>query len=816
MDGFLLDVRSAWRAAWRRPALTTLTILTLVLGIGANTAIFAVARGVLLRPLPYQDPESVAMIWRTATNASEPRGTATPEMLREYRARATSFADIAAVELWRGNLSAQVDLITNDGAERLRGSLVTPNFFSLLGVNAALGRAFGDGDGRESVVLSDGLWRRRFGGDPAIVGQTVDIVSGRARTRVRAQVIGVLPPRFRFTYPEDTEIWLSLPWAEVERSTPQALLYHVIARMKPGVTVETANSEMASVVASMHAALPKAAYDRMQVWVEPAHEWSVGRVRPAVRLVGGVTLLLLVIACLNVASLLVAQTTARRREFALQQSLGASRGRLVRQLFTESAMFTAIAVGAALVVVALLQQAVRAILPAQMPRVDETGIDLLTVAWTTGIGATTLLVAGVLPSWRATRVDPNAELMLGGRSASGGRAAARLRHGLTIVQLAAASLLLLGGSVLLQSLWNLQRVDLGFDGSVLTQELRLLGPNYREPDRLRQFQEDLLRTVRAIPGVREASSTSAIPLRGVDFRMALPIPGTNERLSANRRHVDPAYFDVMKIPVMEGRLLNASDTATSGLVTVVSKSFAERMFPGRPAVGQSVPFQRMATTGPPRLVVDPIEIVGVVGDVRSVRVDEAGGPAYYLPQAQVPTELFCLVIRADGSADHIATAVRAAIHHLDPAQPAGPMTTVADVVGGTIADRRFYAVATTAFAMIALALTVAGLYGVMLIAATERVREMGIRVALGATRRGLVMLLLRQGIAPVMAGIALGGLIAAWALRFIASYLFAVDQVGVAAYLVVTLVIAAGGAAACLLPARRASMVDPMEALRSE
>jgi predicted permease len=814
MDGFLLDVRSAWRAAWRRPALTALTILTLVLGIGANTAIFAVARGVLLRPLPYQDPESVAMIW-THSTATQTRGIATPEMVLQYRASATSFADISAVELWRGSMSAQVDLVTNDGAERLRGSFVTPNFFSLLGVSAVVGRTFGDGDGQESVVLSDGLWRRRFGGDPAIVGQTVDLVSGRMRTRVRAQVIGVLPPRFRFTYPDDTEIWLARRWSEVAQLSRGASLYTVLARLKPGVSVATANGQMASVLASMNAASPKSAYDRRRLWVEPIHEWSLGAVRPAVRLVGGVTLLLLVIACLNVASLLVAQTTIRRREFALQQSLGASRGRLVRQLLTESAMFTAIAVGAALIVVALLQQVIRAILPSQMPRVDEIGIDLFTVAWTTSIGATTLLLAGVLPSWRATRVDPNAELMLGGRSASGGLAAARLRQGLTVVQLAAASLLLLGGSVLLQSLWNLQRISLGFDGTVLTQELRLLGPSYRQPGQLVRFQEDLLRAVRAIPGVREASSTSAIPMRGVDWQTGLPIPGTAERLTVNRRHVDPAYFDVMRIPLIEGRLLTDADTATSALVTVVSKSLAERVFPGKPALGQSLTVQRMDTSGA-RMADEPVEIVGVVGDVRSVRIEDAGRASYYLAQSQVPSELFCLVIRADGSADHIATAVRAAIHDLDPSQPAGPMTTVEDVVAGTIADRRFYAVATTAFAIVAFLLTVAGLYGVMLIAAAERVREMGIRVALGATRRGLVMMLLRQGIAPVLAGIALGGLVAAWAVRFIASYLFAFEQIGAAAYIVVTLVIATGGAAACLLPARRASMVDPMEALRSE
>lgn len=816
MDGFLLDVRSAWRAAWRRPALTGLIVFTLVLGIGANTAIFAVARGVLLRPLPYQDPETLVMIWRGAANAAEPRGIATPEMLREYRARATSFGDIAAVELWRGSLSAQVDLATNDGAERLRGSFATPNFFSLVGVSAALGRTFAEGDGRNTVVLSDGLWRRRFGGDPGIVGQTIDIAVGRARSRLRVHVLGVLPPRFRFTYPEDTEIWMALPWPEVAAAPLNALQYHIVARLKPGVSHQAASSEMASVVASMHAAFPKNQYDRMLVWTEPMHEWSVGRVRPAVRLVAGVTLLLLVIACLNVASLILAQTTARRRAFALQQSLGASRGRLIRQLLTESAMLTAVAAGAAVIVVALLQQVVRAVLPLQMPRVDEIGIDALTVAWTTGVGAVTLLLAGLLPSWRATRVNPNTELVLGGRSASGGRVATRLRQALTVLQLAAASLLLFGGSVLLQSLWNLRHVDLGFDGSVLTQEIRLLGPAYREPEQIDLFHDDLLERVRAIPGVREASTTSAIPLRGVDFRVNLPVPDSKERLLANRRHVDPEYFDVMRIPLLDGRLLAGTDTAASAPVTVVSESLARRMFPGRTAVGQALTYPRLAASGPQRIVRDPIEIVGVVGDIRSVRVDEAGGPAFYVPQSQEPSELICLVIRVDAGADHIAAAVRTAIRGIDPNQPAGRMTTIDDVVDSTIADRRFYAVATTAFGAIALLLTVAGLYGVMLIVAAERVRELGIRVALGATRQALVAMLLRQGIAPVLAGVALGGLVAAWAVRFLATYLFDVEQVSALVYVMVTLLVTLGGVVACLLPARGASMVDPVEALRSE
>lgn len=795
-----------------------------MLGIGANTAIFAVARGVLLRPLPYKDPGSLVMLWRTAVNnagglqavlaARDARGIATSEMFSEYRTRASAFTDVAAVELWRGNTSAQVDLAGADGAERLRGSIVTPNFFAVLGVNAAIGRTFVESDDRGAVVLSDALWRRRFGADPTVIGQTIELVSGRPRTRDRFEVIGVLPPRFRFTYPEDTEVWLSLPWKDAAAARKQGLLYYVIARLKPGVTPEAATGDMETVSASMHADLPRGGYDRMRVWIEPVHEWSVGRVRPAVRLIAGVTILLLAIACLNVASLLLAQTTARRREVALQQTLGASRGRLIRQMLTESALFTVVSSVAAVAVVVLIQQALRAMLPPSMPRVDEIGIDLWTIGWTTAIGTATLLLAGLLPSWRGSMVDPYAELVLGGRAASGGRTAARIRQALTALQIGAASLLLIGGTLLLQSLWNLQHVDLGFDGGdVLTQEMRLMSPIYRDMARHRAFHDEMLARVRQIPGVREASTTSSIPFRGVDLMRSLSVPGTTERSLTNERHVDPAYFGVMRIPLIEGRLLTVEDSGAAPLVAVVSQSFARAFFPDGRAVGRQMP----ASLGPFGAIDSPpTEIVGIVGDVRAIRVEDAGGPAYYVPRAQESFDVICLVIRADPAADHIAAAVRSVIREIDPTQPVGPMTTVGDLVSGTIADRRFYAVATTAFAVIAFLLTIAGLYGVMVIAAAERVRELGIRVAVGATRRALIVLLLRQGIVPVIAGVVVGGLAAASTMRFLRSYLFDIEQIGPVVFATVSILVAVGGLMACLFPARRASTVDPMEALRSE
>lgn len=818
MDGFLLDVRTAWRAARRRPHLTILTVLTLVLGIGANTAIFAVARGTLLRPLPYADPDSLVMIWRASVTTPESRGIATSEMVLEYRARAKSFTDMAAVDLWTNNLGSRMDFAGGDGAERWRGSKVTPNFFAMLGVQAAMGRTFVETDEPNVVVLSDALWRRRFGADPNIVGQAIELAGGRGRAREKFEVIGVLPPRFRFTYPEDTELWAPLPWREVAAAPTQALVYDVIARLKDGAGVSAAMNDMGAVVASMHADRPKGGYDRMRAWIEPVHEWSVGRVRPAVRLIVAVTALLLLIACLNVASLLLAQTAPRRRELALQQTLGASRGRLIRQMLTEAAITTLVATVAALGFVMVMQQAIRAILPPAMPRADEIGVDLWTIGWTTALAAATLILASLLPAWRGTTVDPHQVLVVGGRSSSGGRATARLRQALTALQIAGASVMLIGGGLLLNSLWNLQHVDLGFDGdAVLTQELRLLGPAYRDPLRQLAFHDEVLQRVRQIPGVREAATTTAIPFRGVDFLRSFSHLDPTVRIAANMRNVDPAYFSLMRIPTLVGRLFTAADDRGGPSVAVVSESFARAYFADTNVLGRQVPNQRLVTAdGKPRLVPDPLEIVGVVSDVRSVRVEDEPRPAVYLPRAQQPSELMCLVIRTDPGADHVAAAARAAITSVDPNQPVGPMTTVGGVVDGTIADRRFIAIAASAFAVIALLLTVAGLYGVMVIAANERVRELGIRVALGATRRAVVSLLVRQGLAPVLIGVVLGGIAASWGMRFMTSYLFGVTSIGVTAYATVILPVSLGGLAACVFPARVASRVDPMQALRSE
>jgi len=803
------DLRYAGRALRRRPGYAFATILTLALGIGANTAIFAVVRGVLLRPLPYAAPDRVVMIWRERKgDAILRRGLATPFHVQQWRARARTLADLAALEMWNTDVSARMDLAGEEGAERLRGSFASPNFFDLLGVRAALGRTFSDGDtasgAADVVVLSDGLWRRRFGADRAVIGRTIDLTVGRRDRRIRRfTVIGVLPPRFRFTYPKDTELWTPRSWHDIEGGPRDAITYTVIARLRDGVLLAQAQAEMVAVNDAMARDLPDDRYVSSEfAALEPVQDYVAGQFRSAMFLLIGVTAFLLVVACVNVANLLLARTVERSRELAVRAALGASRGRLARQLLAEGIVLASAGGILGMAFAAMLQPALRATLPSTIPRVDEIGIDAITLAWAFGIAALMSIAAGLAPSWRGT---PNlhAALKQGGTTVTGDPRAARWRRVLIAAQVAAVVVLLLGGGLLLHSFWNLQRVDLGFDGSrVLTMEMRLIAPRYRDEQRLRLFQEALLERVRAVPGVTQASMTSSVPLRGVDWRKSFSADGRPGRYIANERQVDPDYFSLMHIPLHAGRRFDTNDTASSPRVAIVSEGLAREMFHGESAIGRFVDLDPRA------------QIVGVVGDVRHVRVDEAAAPAIYTARAQWPSELICVVARTTPGAAGVAAAVRKAINSVDPNQPVEGVTTLDQIVSASIADRRFYAAATTAFSVVALLLAIAGLYGIVSRGVAERVRELGIRIVLGAARRDLIGLVVRQGLSPVAFGLALGAVAAYWTSRMLRGFLFNVTTVDPVIYIAVPVLVIVIAAVACYVPARRATKLDPIAALR--
>jgi putative ABC transport system permease protein len=810
MAGLLNDLRGAWRLLYRYRGTSLVILLTLALGLGANIAIFAIGRGVLLRPLPYQDPDRLVMLWGRrlpVSPGSTGRGLATPQWFREIRARQQSFSSMAAIELWNGNPSAMFDLASAEGAERLRGAYATPGFFETIGVGAATGRTFTAADSSDVAVISHELWQRLFAGSSEVIGRRLELAAGRGRQRTTRAltIIGALPPRVQFSYPESTDVWLPLPARQLEEARLQdAIMYRIVARLRPGTTLQQANDDMTAVKASMATDLGRD-MDRFVFWLEPVHEYAVGAVRPAVRLLSAVAALVFIVACLNVTTLLLAQMVERRREIAVQLALGASRWRIVRQLFTESGVTAAVAAIVSVALVALLQPVLRAAMPPGIPRVDEIGVDPLTLALVTALVTLAIVLSAIVPGWRSSAIDPGPEIVSTSRTTTASRVAAMWRHGLVIAQVAMVVVLLAGGGLLLHSFWNLQHIDLGFDGGrVFTAEMRLLDPKYNDDARLKAFQSEWLARVRALPGVQRASITSSVPLRGVDWTRAFTHRG--ERLAAKERDVDPEYFAVMGIPLLSGRTFSSSDVEAAAPVAIVSRSLAARLFPGQNPLGQRLEL------GPKQ---QP-EIVGVVGDVRNVRVEADGDPAYYVPRAQQSSEIICLVARTAPGTPDLAPAVRAVAASIDPLQPVFNATTIDGIVSDSIADRRFYAIATVAFALVTLLLAAAGLYGVTSYSITARTREIGMRAALGAEPRRLVRMLMTQSIQPVILGLGLGLIVAFWAGRLIERFLFDVRSFDLVTYLATACWVLTLTAIACLLPAMRAARLSPTVALRHE
>jgi putative ABC transport system permease protein len=811
MSGLVSDLRSAWRQLRRGRGTSLLILLTLALGLGANAAIFAIGRGVLLRPLPYSDPDRLVLLWARRTPsppASTGRGLATPYWFQEIVARQRTFSSIAAIESWNGNPGSTFDLAASGGGERLRGAFATPNFFATIGVSAALGRAFADADPPDLAVISHELWQRLFAGSQDVIGRRIDLAAGRGKQRAvqPLTIIGVLPPRVQFSYPESTDVWLPLtPERLKEPRAQNAIMYRIVARLRPETTLAQAHDDMAAAKSAMALERGREYMNSLTFWLEPVHENAVGTARPALRLLSAVAALVFLVACLNVAALLLAQTVERRREIAVQLALGASGWRVVRQLVTESGLMAVVAAAIGVAVVMMLQPMLRAAMPPGIPRIQEIGVDLLALAWVSALVALAVILSTIVPAWRSSAIDPGTEIGQSARTATQSRGAARWRQGLVAAQVAVVVVLLVGGGLLLRSFWKLQHVDPGFDGTrVFTAEMRLLNPRYFDGATLRAFQSELLWRVRALPGVERASITSAVPLRGVDWTRAFSHAGT--RLAAKERDIDADYFAVMKIPLLAGRTFSNLDAEAAAPVVIVSQSLARHLFPSQNPVGQ-------------RLELDPknpAEIVGVVGDVRNVRVEADGDLAYYVPRAQQSSELICLVARtAPGTAD-LAPAVRAIVASLDPMQPVLNATTIDGIVSDSIADRRFYATTTGAFALLTLLLAAAGLYGVTSHSVAARTREIGIRVALGAAPMRLLRMLIGQGVGPVLVGLACGLVASLWAGRLLQRFLFDLGAFDLLTYAGTVTWVLALTVLACWLPSWRAARLSPTVALRHE
>jgi putative ABC transport system permease protein len=800
----LADLRHAARVLARRPGFTTLAALTLAVGIGATTAIYSAVSPILFEPLPYPRPDRIVMVWERALDGTTTNtGFATyADLARDAR----SLDAIAALASWAPTMTGRAE------PTRLEGERVSASYFRVLGVRPALGRDFRASDdsvGAERVtILSHGLWRSRFGGDSSLVGRAITL-DGRPYV-----VVGIAPEGFDNVLDPSVQMWTPLRY---DASLPYACRtcrhLRAVARLADGATLASASRELDALSARLVREHP-ADYARAGFPLVPLREQITGGARPALLAVLGAVALLLLIACANVTNLLLARGAQRRGEFAIRSALGAGRGRVLRQLMTESLLLAAIGGACGVGVAALGVRALVAMSPSHLPRLEAIRVDARVLAFALAITTIVGLLFGLLPALDASRGDLRRDIERAARRTTG---ATRLtRSALVVSEVALALTLVLGAGLLLQSMRRLLAVSPGFDASgVLTMQVLAAGPRFNEDTATHGFYDRALERVRALPGVESAAFTTQLPLSG-DFDAygvhieSHPRANPEEDPSAHRYAVSAGYLETMRIPLVRGRSIVEGDSAGRPMVVLINASFARRAFPGEEAIGQRM--RVGAADGPPRT------IVGIVGDVRQVSLAAETPMAVYVPESQWPyaDQERTLVVRTRGDAASLAGAVRRAVWSVDRDQPIVRVETMERLIASSAAERRFALVLFEAFAMVALVMAAAGIYGVLAGSVADRVREIGVRAALGATRRDLIGMVLGEGLAMIAAGVVLGLAAALAASRVIAGMLFGVSRLDPLTYAAVTGVLVLVALVACWAPAWRAARVDPIEALRSE
>ena len=804
------DIRYALRSLLKSPAFTLVALLTLALGIGANSAIFSVVNGVLLRPLPYPDPDRLVVI--RETYAGGLTGSVSGPNFVDWREQTHAFQHMAA------SRGITLSLLGVGEPEAIAAAMVSSDFFGTLGVSPILGRGLrpGEDQGQGPVaVIAEGLWRERFGADRGILGRSVNL-SGRPYT-----IVGVAPASL--TYPGRPRIWIPLSYGLGRSAIRESHSYDVIARLAPSATMATAQADVEAITRALAEAYPEAMAGRGAT-VIPMTEDTVGAVRPALLLLSGAVLLVLLIACANVANLFLVRASTRQRELALRAALGASRWRLARQALAESVLMAAAGGALGLLLASWSVQGLLALGPRGVPRLTEIGIDGRVLGFTLVVSVVVGIGFGLVPALVASAHAPGDALQSEGRGASGGRQRNRFRSGLVVAQIALALVLLVGSALLIVSVRRLAGVDPGFrpEGAV-SFEFNVPSAKYLNADTQRAFIGRVLDRLEKIPGVSRAGSVFYLPLSNgqssgdVSVQGEPPTAPGRERY-AGYRIVMGEYLESMDIALRRGRSLDPHDAAGAGLVAVVNEAFAREFFPGRDPIGQRITFGDGLDDAQWR------EIVGVVADVRHAGLARPADPEVYVPAPQIDDDVWSVfvpspisfVVRSSVPPGTIAAAIKDAVREVDAEQPISQLRPVGELITDAMARYRFSMLLLTIFGGLALCLSVVGVYGLMAYSVSQRTRELGIRLALGARAAEVCGMVLRQGLIMAVVGIALG-LVGALALtRLLTTQLFGVSPTDPAVIATMAATLAVVSLIACLIPAVRATRVDPMVALRSE
>lgn len=807
MDTLWHDVRCGARALAKAPGFTAVAVLTLGLGIGANTAIFSVTRAVILKPQPYPEPDRVVVVHNVQRGRPlGPHSSSWPDF-EDWREQKNVFERTALSAYWTFNLTGR------EGPERIVGARVTGEFFATLGVPGLFGRTLSPDDDRpqtpEAVVLSYSLWQRSFAADRGVLGEVLPF-EGRPHT-----VVGVMPPDFRFPE-EDIQIWAALKDNMNGMQRHNRFMY-VFGRLAAGVTLAQAQSAMDVLSARFEAEHPES-NKGYSVRVVSAHETRVGRVRPALLVLLGAVGFVLLTACANVGSLLLGRAVARARESAIRAALGAGRMRLLRQFLVENVLL-ALAGGAAGVAIGYLALPVIVHLhPGGIPRMDEVRLDALVLFVTLAVSIVTGLALGLIPGAQAWRTNLAGSLKEGGRNASGGASGARLRDVLVATEVALALVLLTGGGLLLRSFRNIIAVEPGFvSDRVLLLSAFLTPPGYRTTLERLDYVKRALENLETLPGVESAAAVTDPPLGESGLTLSFHEAG-NPRTTADSpqayfRATSDEYFRTLKIPLVRGRTFEPSDDRGSRVVVVINEALARQIWPNDDPLGKRIRWSD------PMRDVGPIEVVGVVKDVKHRGRDaNEGGVAYgSIRQVTFPwLRGFTFTVRTAGDPAPRTDSIRHAILRADPTKPLYDVRTVAEALDASVAERRFHLFVLQLFAVLALTLAAVGIYGVVSYSVAERTREVGLRMALGAEGTHVFRLVMRRGLRSTLTGLAVGIAAALGLTRFLASMLFAVEPTDPGTLAAVVAVLFAVAVGACAFPARRAVRIDPILALHEE